>query len=150
MRRFFIMAGSVVLSFLLGYGIVFLEKRQVERSADTDRQVLQTELAHTRAKFQVASVTNQLGIILIEVDRNNFGNAMELATKFFDDLNELSRSAPDAAMRGQLSQVLRRRDEIITDLAMLKPEVSAKLQGIYTELAAVSPASPAAPAAPAD
>lgn len=140
MRRFFIIAGSVLLSFLLGYGIVFLEKQQVEQSAEATQQQLQAELADARARFQVARVTNQLGLILIEVNRNNFGNAKELSTKFFDDLNEISRSVPDAAMRDRLSQVLSRRDEIITDLATLKPETATKLQGIYMDLASVAPA----------
>jgi hypothetical protein len=140
MKRFFIIAGIVILSFLLGYGIVFLEKRQVEQSAEATQQQLQAELADSRAKLQVASVTNQLGVILIEVDRNNFGNAKELSTRFFDNLTDLSRSVPDPGMRDRLSQVLSRRDEIITDLAMLKPEVSAKLQGIYVEMASLAPA----------
>jgi len=149
MRRFFIISGLVVLSFLLGYGIVFLEKRQSEQSAEAVRQQLQAELADARAKFQVASVTNQLGIILIEVGRNNFGNAKELSTRFFDDLNELSHSAPAAPTRARLSQVLSRRDEIISDLAMLKPETAAKLQAIYMEMASIAPASPTASADPA-
>ena len=34
----------------------------------------------------------------------------------------------------RLSRVLSRRDEIISDLAMLKPETTAKLQSIYMEL----------------
>ena len=54
-----------------------------------------------------------------------------------------ARSAPDAPTRERLSQVLGRRDEIISDLAMLKPETAAKLQGIYMELASVAPSAPA-------
>ena len=139
MRRFSLIAGSVVLSFLLGYGIVYLEKREVERTAETDRQMLRTQLASTEAKYQVARVTNQLGIILIEVNRANFGNAKELSTRFFDDLTDLSRSVPDAATRERLMKVLRRRDEIVSDLAMLKPETATKLQTIYMELASPTP-----------
>ena len=139
MRRFSLIAGSVVLSFLLGYGIAYLDKREAERTAETDRQVLRTQLAATDAKYQVASVTNQLGIILIEVNRANFGNAKELATRFFDDLTDLSRSVPDAGTRDRLMKVLRRRDEIVSDLAMLKPETAAKLQTIYMEMAAATP-----------
>ena len=139
MRRLLLIAGSVVLSFLLGYGIVYLEKREVEQTAETDRQVLRTQLSATEAKFQIASVTNQLGVVLIAVNRNNFGNASELATRFFDDLTDLSHSMPDTPERDRLTQVLQRRDEIIADLAMLKPETASKLQSIYLELVSATP-----------
>lgn len=140
MRRFFIISGSVVVSFLLGYGIVFLEKRQLEQSAEAARQQLQAALDRAEERAQIGSVANQLGVILIEVEQNNYGNAQERATRFFDDLNELSRSARDASTREQLSQVLRRRDEITTDLATLNPETQAKLQAVYTHLVSVVPA----------
>jgi hypothetical protein len=139
MRRFFIILGAVALSFLVGYGIVYVEKRQVEQAAQATEERLQAELAEARANFRIAAVTNQLGIILIEVNRQNFGNAKQLATNFFDDLGELSRSVSDVSARQRLSQVLARRDEIITDLVTLKPETAAKLQSIYLELATMSP-----------
>lgn len=139
MRRFFILVLVVVLSFGAGYGIVFLEKRQVEQSAETTRQHLQAELADARARAQIASVTNQLGLLLIEVEHQNFGNAKELATKFFDDLSDVSRSVPAGPTRDRLSNVLKRRDEITADLAMLKPETAAKVQGMYTEMVSIVP-----------
>ena len=140
MRRFFIISGSVVVSFLLGYGIVFLEKRQLEQSAEAARQQLQAALDSAEERAQIGSVANQLGVILIEVEQNNYGNAQERATRFFDDLNELSRSARDASTRERLSQVVRRRDEITTDLATLNTDTKAKLQAIYTHLVSVVPA----------
>ncbi len=140
MRRFFIISGSVVVSFLLGYGIVFLEKRQLEQSSEATRQQLQAALDDAEDRARIGSVANQLGVILIEVERNNYGNAQELATQFFDDLNELSRSAHDASTRERLSQVVRRRDEITTDLATLNAETKTKLQAIYTHLVSVASA----------
>jgi hypothetical protein len=143
MQRFLIVVGLVILSFLLGYGIVYIEKRQIERSAETARAQLEADLTDAQERFRIASVANQLGVILIEVERNNFGNAKELATKAFDDLSDLSRSVRDDPTRDRLSEVLKRRDEITTDLATLNAGAAAKLQSLYVELVSAAPSETA-------
>ncbi|HEY7679971.1 MAG TPA: hypothetical protein VIC04_05580, partial [Terriglobia bacterium] len=62
MQRFLIVVGLVILSFLLGYGIVYIEKRQIERSAETARAQLEADLTDAQERFRIASVANQLGV----------------------------------------------------------------------------------------
>jgi hypothetical protein len=104
---------------------------------------LEADLTDAQERFRIASVANQLGVILIEVERNNFGNAKELATKAFDDLSDLSRSVRDGPTRDRLSEVLKRRDEITTDLATLNAGAAAKLQSLYVELVSAAPSETA-------
>lgn len=85
-------------------------------------------------QLRLATLQNELGMILVEVEQNNFGSAKERSTRFFDDLRQILASTQDESVKLRLGAVLNRRDEVTSDLTMLNPETAAKLRGLYIEL----------------
>jgi CRISPR/Cas system-associated protein Cas10 (large subunit of type III CRISPR-Cas system) len=97
---------------------------------------LKSELRSSEDRLRRLSMQSELGKAIIEVQQNNFGNAKESITAFFDLIRDSLPEMPEGSARTQLSAVLNRRDEIISDLTSLRPEVLDKLRAIYRDLIA--------------
>lgn len=141
-RRALIIAGVAVVAlifFLLGFIPQALKARGVrqerERQATRISQ-LETDLARTQAQRDLALALGKLGLVLYEVNRNNFANALARSTEFFDALREVT-SAPSfssAVPRGEpFLAMLNRRDEISADLARGDQAVRQKLSEMYLQ-----------------
>jgi hypothetical protein len=86
------------------------------------------------AELWFLSLENELGLVMIETEENNYGSARDLAGKFFDRVREAESTVQDEIFREQLKSILDRRDEIISDLTSLSPNAADKLQGVYRNL----------------
>src|SRR5687767_5733202 len=80
-----------VLLFLAGY-LPQARQRSVLRY-EQERQLkattqLESELARTRVQRDLARAQGRLGMVLFEVNRNNFASASQRSTEFFDALRE--------------------------------------------------------------
>jgi len=128
---FGIVAALVVVAFLAGYIPQFFEILN-----------LRSELRHSQERLQFAVLEGELALSIIEVQQNNFGNAQAHATNFFNLMRDLHPNLTDESLKSRVSTALERRDEVISDLATMRPEVYAKLREIQRQLYEQAQAKP--------
>ncbi len=127
-----IVAVLLLAAFLGGYVPQSLKNRE-----------LTTRMQQTQERLRLATLQNDLGMILVEVEQNNFGAAKERSTGFFDDLRQTIAATRDDGRKQRLTGLLNHRDEVTSDLTSLNAETAAKLRSLYLEFfqgaAAVQP-----------
>ena len=114
---------ALVGTFLAGYVPASLSAR--------DARAEQARLTHTMA---LTGLQAQLGMMSVEVNRDNYGLAAGLATPFFDGVRSAIADPANEAAAAALQGVLARRDEITSDLAQARPAVKEKIAGLYADL----------------
>lgn len=129
LRNGLIVVAAVAASFGVGAGWQFTQARQARQALDTARQemaVIQREQAmdQLEASLALATVAAQFG---------NFERGRQLASDFFDLLQENTGTAPEATRSG-LNEILARRDGIITVLSRGQPESGFELATVLTSL----------------
>jgi hypothetical protein len=112
----------LVAVFLLGYLPATLnsQRAQVQRS-DLDY------------KLKLAELCSQLGMSSYEANRNNFANAAQFSSEFFNGLRTVVDATKDETLKQKLQAVLSRRDEITTNLGEPNPVVKEKLAQMYAD-----------------
>lgn len=135
--RLLIVVGLLLVAFLGGFVPQYLKHR--EAAAQT--QQAQAQLAETQERLRLATLQNDLGMILVEVEQNNFGAAKERSTRFFDDLRATIALTREEKSKEGLTALLNHRDEITADLTALNAETAAKLRARYLEFPAVAAAA---------
>ena len=118
-QKIAVVAGVVILAFLLGYVPSCGSARQ---KAELERQV------------RLADLRDNIGMASYEVNRNNYATATEFAGIFFDNLQKMIGEARDEAFKQKLQPLLARRDEITTNLAQADPVVKEKLAQMYASV----------------
>jgi hypothetical protein len=122
-----IIAVLLLVAFLGGFIPTYLDNRELTAQVKDS----QARLDEVQDRLRVAALQNDLGLILVQVEQNNFGLAKEHSTRLFDELRQAAATVRDGKLREQLTAVLNRRDEITTDLTALSPETAAKLRTLY-------------------
>ena len=117
--------GAIVLAgtFLVGYVPATLGAR--------DARAEQARLTHMLA---LTGLQAQLGMMSVEVNRDNYGLAAGLATPFFAGVRTAIADPANQEAMASLQGVLARRDEITSDLAQAKPAVKDKIAALYADL----------------
>jgi hypothetical protein len=121
-KKIAVAAGILILAFLLGY----------VPAAISSRTTLQQNV-ELENKLKVAKLGSQLGIASYEAGRNNYADAAEFSSKFFDGLGKIINETKDQALKQKLQVMLARRDEITTNIAQADPSVKEKLSQMYAE-----------------
>lgn len=96
---------GVATAFAVGFGWQYLRAERLDRRVAE----LERDLA-----FQV--LATELGVAAVEASRGSYESARRTASDFFTGLQASMDWAP-AEMRGELSSILARRDDVITDLS---------------------------------
>ena len=122
LKKLAIAAGVLILAFLLGYVPSMISSRATEQK--------NVELEH---KLKVAELGSQLAMASYEANRNNYANAAQFSSKFFDGSREIISETKDQALKQKLPVMLARRDEITANLAQADPSVKEKLAQMYAE-----------------
>ncbi len=122
---------AIVLAaaYLAGFVPSYLENRRLTAKVGD----LQARLAQVSGQLQISTLRNQLGMILIEVEQNNFGTAREKSSHFFDGLRQVMPDQTDPQVRERLEAMLARRDEMTSDLTSLNSESPAKIRKLFVE-----------------
>lgn len=122
LKKLAIAAGILIIAFMLGY----------VPSVISSRTTLQqnVELEH---KLKVAELDGQLAMASYETGRNNYANAAQFLSKFFDGLREIINETKDHALKQKLQVMLARRDDITANIAQADPSVKEKLAQMYVE-----------------
>jgi hypothetical protein len=113
----------LIAVFLLGY-----------LPATINSQRAQVQKSDLEYKLRLAELRGQLGMCSYEANRNNFANAAQFTTEFFNGLRSIVDVTKDETLKQKLQAVLSRRDEITTNLAEANPVVKEKLSQMYADL----------------
>jgi len=119
----------VAAAFLAGSVPLYLKNGRLTEKVS----VLQTRLGQASNQLRIATLRNQLGMILIEVEQNNFGLARERSSHFFDGMRQVIPDQSDPQLREQLASLLACRDDITSDLTSLNRESPAKIRKLFAE-----------------
>jgi hypothetical protein len=122
----------VILAFLLGYVPSRISSRATEQQ--------KIELEH---KLKTAELGGQLAMASYEAGRNNYANAAQFSSQFFDGLREIIGETGDQALKQKLQGMLERRDEINANLAQADPSVKEKLAQMVADYFQATPSSKA-------
>ena len=121
-------------AFGAGYGWMYFQHRSYRQSAEEAQRQLEAKLAEANTQLRLARLQGQLGLVLVEVERSNFGNAKDIAAKFFDELRAAADAAQEDSLRKRLQAALQRRDEVTAALAALKPESADMVRRMFADL----------------
>lgn len=125
-------------------------ERQRRIALEGERQALQRQLDEAQARVRLCSLLGQLQSLMQAVSAQNYGQARELSSRFFDDARAEADRTSEPAFARALAAVLGRRDAVTAALARADPEAIEPLRQVEAHLErALGPPWPAAaPAAP--
>lgn len=125
-------------------------ERQRRIALEGERQALQRQLDEAQARVRLCSLLGQLQSLMQAVSAQNYGQARELSSRFFDDARAEADRTPEPAFARALEAALGRRDAVTAALARADPEAIEPLRQVEAHLEeALGPPWPgAAPAAP--
>jgi hypothetical protein len=106
--KFFTIMILLLAAFLVGYVPLYQKNRKLEAELKDS----QYRLAEVQEQFHIAILHNELGLILIEVEKSNFGIAKDRSSRFFDNLRQVTSSVHDDTIRERLMAVLKRQREL--------------------------------------
>lgn len=122
LKKVAVAAGVLIAVFAAGY----IPSCVTARSAEEQNIRLQQNL-------KLADLRGHLGMASYEVNRNNYANAAQQTTEFFNGVRDAISATNDVTLRQNLEKFLTRRDEIITNLAQADPAVKEKLAQAYAD-----------------
>jgi hypothetical protein len=122
LKKVAVAAGVLIVVFAAGY----IPSCVGARSAEERSIRLQQNL-------KLADLRGHLGMASYEANRNNYANAAQQSTEFFNVLLETIGNTSDAPLKQNLEKFLARRDEITTNLAQADPAVKEKLAQAYAD-----------------
>ena len=125
-RKWLMLAGIVVLAFLLGLLPMWWSKSNV--SAELDR---------TKVELVRQQHLNSLSAAAVYARRGEYETARQYASKFFTDmqaeLDNAESKTLTAQEKTQVPQLLGNRDDIITLLSRADPASAERLSNLYVE-----------------
>lgn len=121
-KRISVQAGVLIAVFALGY----IPSCVSARNAEEQKSALERRL-------RLVGLHNRLGMTSYEANRNNYANAAQMSSDFFNGLKEMLDITEDEALKQKLQPISTRRDEITTNLAQADPGVKEKLAQMYAD-----------------
>jgi len=139
--------GVLAVAYFAGYW----PERQQRLVAEADADQLRSDLEAASAKLLVGNLLGRALTLKEVAASQNYAQARDLSSSFFDDVRAESTAVADGALRDRLSQVLLRRDAVTAALAKGDPLVADALRDIELQLrqALGYPTPQERPAAPA-
>jgi hypothetical protein len=116
-------AAILIVVFLVGYVPGYLD------ASSAKQQNVQLE-----NRLNLTGLLNKLGMASFEVNRNNYANAAQYSTEFFNGLRETTNGTADNGLKQKLQSILDRRDEITGKLAEGNPSVKETLAQMYSDV----------------
>lgn len=122
MKKLAIALGILIIAFLIGYVPSMISSRATEQQ--------NVELEH---KIKAAELGSQLAMASYEANRNNYANAAQFSSRFFDGVGGIIGETKDQALKQKLQGMLARRDEVTANIAQADPSVKEKLAQMVAE-----------------
>ena len=148
MKRLFITLVLLALAFVAGYGPMYLRTLTLQDELAQSRSRYESDLAGLESnakarettferRLRLASLHRSLGLMLIQLEEQNFQTAREQSTTFFDALADVVFEARDENLSTRLKNISASRDEVTAGLASMDPAAVEKVRMLYVELADV-------------
>jgi hypothetical protein len=131
-KRIASIAAIVLLggAFLAGYVPEYRLRTAAEREAATLRQ----QLSAAEARVRMGQLLGQALALRDVVTRQNYGQARDLSSSFFDAIRAEAATTPLTEFRDVLNEVLLRRDSVTASLTRADPAVGETLQTIEVRI----------------
>ena len=113
-----VIAGLFILlaAFLIGFVPQYMDKAR-----------LRDELGTTRLDLRMAELRDLCGMMLLEVQGQNYGLAREFSTQYFEKVRQVAEDVPDP-LGPPLGELLTSRDSLNALLAQADPASSSQIQ----------------------
>jgi hypothetical protein len=134
MKRFLVILCLMVASFLAGYLPLMTTNRALTQTQAQNAADYERNLSDLKEQLTVSALQGQLGLVLLELGQDNFGQARALATPFFDGAAALAFTHRDAEAVDVFRRIGDQRDGITLGLASPIPEIRQRLDDLYLEL----------------
>jgi hypothetical protein len=120
-RRIALTAGAVIVAFLIGFIWQYMRAERLE-----------TALGETRHTLALTQTEATLGAAVIEAERGKYEESRQLASDFFNGLQQSTMLAPQTA-RPVVAQLLSQRDSVITLLSRSEPQGAILLSRMFAD-----------------
>lgn len=142
MKRVLVEAVLVIAAFGIGYIPKALEASNARTETARVQADLLAKLNAAESRYRSAELAGILGMVLIDINHENYGSARQRSTIFFDHVRDAGMAANDDAVKMRLNSILDQRDAITATLAANKPDAAAKVQELFMQLPGVTPSLP--------
>lgn len=117
-------------AFLAGY----LPEHRLRTAAEQQSLALRDQLAAAEARVRMGQLLGQALAVREVIIRQNYGQAQELSSAFFDTVRKEAAATPLDQFRSVLNEVLSRRDGITASLTKADPGTVEALHTIEVQM----------------
>jgi hypothetical protein len=117
-------------AFLAGY----LPERKLRMAAEQESLALRQQLAAAEARVRMSRFLGQALAVREIVVEQNYGQAQQLSSAFFDSVRSEAAATPIDEFRSVLNEVLSRRDALTASLTRADPGTADALHTIEVQL----------------
>ena len=134
MQRPLILLAGLLVGGTAGY--FPLRQQYIAQQEAFEKQLrdLRDEMRRVQDRSRLSELVAQLGTVLVKAEQNDYAQARERSTKFFDAVRQAQTAAPEGNVKQVLTRTLARRDEITADLAVSSDVAIPKLRELHTTL----------------
>jgi hypothetical protein len=121
MKRIVAIVASVLIggAFLAGY----IPERRLRMAAEQESATLHDRVAAAEARVRMGQLLGHVLAVREAVQRQNYGQAQELSSSFFDSVRAEAAATSVDEFRTALNDVLSRRDAVTASLAKADPAI---------------------------
>jgi len=125
---------AVVVLIAGAYAAGLVPERRLRTAAEQEAAGLREQLTAAEARVRMGQLLGQALTVREVVVRQNYGQAQDLASVFFDDVRREASATPVEEFRAVLEAVLSRRDGVTASLAKADPAVLDVLRELEAQL----------------
>ncbi len=128
--------GAITFAVLLiaAYLVGYLPQHNQLTTSENALQSTRRQLADVREQVNICHLENQLLDVIKEVDNNNFGQAQQHSTDFFNAVRGQMTQSTKPNYKSALQSVLEMRDSIMIALSRKDPSSSHMLSQALEQL----------------
>lgn len=132
--RWRVAAGAVVVLMGAAFFAGYVPERRQRTAAEQQAVSLRQQLGAAEARVRMGRLLGRVLAVKDVVARQNYGQAQELPSAFFDEVRNEAAATPSGEFRSVLDQVLSRRDVMTAALAKAEPGILETLRTIEMQI----------------
>ena len=137
MKKVVALTVGLLVAFGLGYVPQYLKSNRLAAEMQQSQERFQQQLAEVESRNKILMLHSELGMLLLEVENQNYGNARERSTAWFDHLRGVISGSTDQSTVKALNSIMGQRDTLTALLTEAKPEALTMVREMYRSMAAV-------------